>query len=393
MALKTWSKERYMGLDVEIETARKEADLWEKEAENRTLQDYELGLWQKALADWIEKDGIKAKMLKQKARIHWYEEGDENSKYFHAKVRKRYRKNGLRGLMVDGMWCENPATIKQIVFEYFKGVYLESDTGRPKFSNRFKRLSEIKANLLEAEFEEKEVWEAIKSCGSSKAPGLDGFNFKFMKKVLRNHKASYFRGGEMVLGNERISRGCNSPFVALIPKIVDPIGLGGSGAGGFVHVLRRILLLSLLMVLIVTKDKGNDGVEGARDSKPIMWVKWEKALANYEMGGLNTGSLKAMNWALLSKWWWRFQVENEALWVKVIKSKDLGKIGINLASTVKWKVEDGKAILFWDDMWKKNVKDKCMWVLSEDDKFSVKDLRDLIDEKTLGYIGRQFATP
>ncbi|GJV17569.1 putative RNA-directed DNA polymerase, eukaryota [Tanacetum coccineum] len=177
------SKEKYMGLDAEIETARKEADLWEKEAESRTLVDYELAMWQKARADWIEKDGIKAKMLKQKARIQWYEEGDENSKYFHAKVRKRYRKNGFRGLMVDGMWCENPATIKQTVYEYFKGVYEESGTDRPKFiSNRFKRLSEAEANLLEAEFEDKEVWEAVKECGSSKASGPDGFNFKFLKK-------------------------------------------------------------------------------------------------------------------------------------------------------------------------------------------------------------------
>nr|GEV27810.1 transposon TX1 [Tanacetum cinerariifolium] len=58
---------------------------------------------QKARADSIEEDGIKVKMLKQKARIQWYKEGDENPKYFHANVRKRYRKNGLRGLVVDGM--------------------------------------------------------------------------------------------------------------------------------------------------------------------------------------------------------------------------------------------------------------------------------------------------
>ncbi|GJX27464.1 reverse transcriptase domain, reverse transcriptase zinc-binding domain protein [Tanacetum coccineum] len=41
----------------------------------------------------------------------------------------------------------------------------------------------------------------------------------------------------------------------------------------------------------------------------------------------------------------------------------------------------------------KNVKKKCRWELSEDDKFSVKDLRDFIDEKTLGSTGRQFPTP
>lgn len=36
--------------------------------------------------------------------------------------------------------------------------------------------------MLELPFEEEEVWEAVKRCGCSKAPGPDGFNFKFIKK-------------------------------------------------------------------------------------------------------------------------------------------------------------------------------------------------------------------
>ncbi|GKE95040.1 RNA-directed DNA polymerase, eukaryota, reverse transcriptase zinc-binding domain protein, partial [Tanacetum coccineum] len=93
-----------------------------------------------------------------------------------------------------------------------------------------------------------------------------------------------------------------------------------------------------------------------------------------------------------------------------------------------WEVGDGKAILFWDETWvggrrlrdqftritprgrvlrditelsnlvqsvhlKKHVMDKCRWKISDDGKFSVKVLRDLIDEKTLGSTGRQFVTP
>ncbi|GKA59431.1 putative RNA-directed DNA polymerase [Tanacetum coccineum] len=163
---------------------------------------------------------------------------------------------------------------------------------------------------------------------------------------------------------------------------------------------------------------------GTGDSKHMVWINWEKALSSYGVGGLNIGSLKAMNWAMLSKWWWRFRVENEALWVKVIKSlygaggglqeenisftgnsvwgnivkvgRDLGKIGINLASTIKWEVGDGKAILFWDDTWVggRRLRDQFpRWKISDDGKFSVKVLRDLIDEKTLGSTGRQFITP
>ena len=54
--------------------------------------------------------------------------------------------------------------------------------------------------------------------------------------------------------------------------------------------------------------------------KKIAWVKWDLALNKEILGGLNIGSLKAANWALLGKWWWRFQVEGDRLWVKIIKS-------------------------------------------------------------------------
>ena len=37
-------------------------------------------------------------------------------------------------------------------------------------------------------------------------------------------------------------------------------------------------------------------------------------------GGLNVGSLRAKNMALLGKWWGRLSREGESLWVRVIKS-------------------------------------------------------------------------
>ncbi|XP_071694435.1 uncharacterized protein [Rutidosis leptorrhynchoides] len=39
----------------------------------------------------------------------------------------------------------------------------------------------------------------------------------------------------------------------------------------------------------------------------MSWVKWEDILLPYESGGLNLGSLKCKNLALIGKWWWRFK--------------------------------------------------------------------------------------
>ncbi|XP_071715131.1 uncharacterized protein [Rutidosis leptorrhynchoides] len=76
-------------------------------------------------------------------------------------------------------------------------------------------------NLDEKRFDEKEVRDAILDCASNKAPGTDGFNLRFFKKyweIIKHDLDSiswFWEKGE-------ISRGCNSSFVTLIPKIVDP---------------------------------------------------------------------------------------------------------------------------------------------------------------------------
>ncbi|XP_071695019.1 uncharacterized protein [Rutidosis leptorrhynchoides] len=58
---------------------------------------------------------------------------------------------------------------------------------------------------------------------------------------------------------------------------------------------------------------------GSSESSKMAWVRWEQILASLEKGGLNIGSLKAFNMALLMKWKWRFLSKPEALWVRIIK--------------------------------------------------------------------------
>ncbi|PWA68342.1 RNA-directed DNA polymerase, eukaryota, Reverse transcriptase zinc-binding domain protein [Artemisia annua] len=96
-------------------------------------------------------------------------------------------------------------------------------------------------------------------------------------------------------------------------------------------------------------------------------------------GGLGIGSLRITNQALLFKWWWRFCVEDQALWCKVIRSihgplgglfdsttvkyksgpwyyimklkEDLQRNGINLPSMFKRKVGNGQSTSFWNNIW------------------------------------------
>ena len=108
-------------------------------------------------------------------------------------------------------------------------------------------------------------------------------------------------------------------------------------------------------------------------------MKWKKCLTSKKDGGLGIGSLFALNRAFLFKWIWRFWSDQNALWVKVVKSiygangligkrlsnnvsnspwisilkavQKLESDGIRLFSFCKKKIGDGKSTLFWDDIW------------------------------------------
>ena len=59
---------------------------------------------------------------------------------------------------------------------------------------------------------------------------------------------------------------------------------------------------------------------GNQDSRKLAWLKWPNIVASFEKGGLNIGSLKSFNLALLQKWRWRMFSNPNALWVRVIKA-------------------------------------------------------------------------
>ncbi|GJV24536.1 hypothetical protein Tco_1377231 [Tanacetum coccineum] len=76
---------------------------------------------------------------------------------------------------------------------------------------------------------------------------------------------------------------------------------------------------------------------GNSESKKIAWIAWDKVVSPRDQGGLNIGSLKVFNQAMLTIWWWRFLVEENALWRKVIVSIHGTCGGLNTDSHTPYK--------------------------------------------------------
>ncbi|GKF10539.1 transposon TX1 uncharacterized [Tanacetum coccineum] len=81
--------------------------------------------------------------------------------------------------------------------------------------------------------------------GGVKAPGPDGFNFRFIKKAWDVIKSDLLNAVRWFWANMEISWACNASFVSIIPKVADPIGLGDfcpiSLIGCYYKILAKIL--------------------------------------------------------------------------------------------------------------------------------------------------------
>ncbi|GKV25499.1 hypothetical protein SLEP1_g34934 [Rubroshorea leprosula] len=166
---------------------------------------------------------MKESMWRQKARKTWISEGDANSKFFHRCVKGRRRKNDISSILVGNQRLEDVNSMKDGVANYFETLFKEDVWQRPVLDGiEFKKIPDEEKAMLEAPFSEEEVRQAVWSCESTKAPGPDGFNFKFVKEMwgtlkedVMGYVSDFHKHGKLV-------RGVNSSFIVLIPKVNSP---------------------------------------------------------------------------------------------------------------------------------------------------------------------------
>ncbi|GKD83864.1 hypothetical protein Tco_1350703 [Tanacetum coccineum] len=72
---------------------------------------------------------------------------------------------------------------------------------------------------LECEVSKEEIKRAVWDCGTDKAPGPDGFSFGFYRKFWHLIEHDVYKAVMYFFTHGDIPKGCNSSFIALIPKI------------------------------------------------------------------------------------------------------------------------------------------------------------------------------
>lgn len=118
---------------------------------------------------------------KQRAKLFWLKEGDENTRFFHASASARKKANHISFLENEnGVREDNPEAMCNIVKDYFVKIFGESERRAQNNGVVSPRVvSEEQNNKLTAEFTFEEFTMAIKQMHPDKASGPDGLNPAF----------------------------------------------------------------------------------------------------------------------------------------------------------------------------------------------------------------------
>ncbi|XP_022015087.1 uncharacterized protein LOC110914609 [Helianthus annuus] len=130
-------------------------------------------------------------------------------------------------------------------------------------------LNESDSLKLVEQFSVKEIKEAVFDCGDDKAPGPDGFNFRFIKQFWKDFEDDFFRLMQHFHVEGKFGMGVGSSFITLVPKIGDPTGLADYHPINLTGVISKV-------VSKVLANRLKRVMEQIRF--PALWCKWVKGV-------------------------------------------------------------------------------------------------------------------
>lgn len=160
--------------------------------------------WEDAKRELQQIEKWENELLCHKARLDWMKDGDRNTKFDHAVIKERKRRQLIQFTLPDNTVTSDAKTIGAAAEHYFFDLfsaspyYLDEDL----FTDIEPRISSSDNAMFSEVLDYEEIKAAINSMNPSSAPGQDGFTRYFyihcwdiVKTDLKAMIEDFFKGG------------------------------------------------------------------------------------------------------------------------------------------------------------------------------------------------------
>jgi hypothetical protein len=179
--LKSWSDRKVGNIRIQIEWAKELIFRFDVAQEERQLSPLEAWFRRELNRKYLGLCSLQRNVARQRSRINWLWEGEANTRFFHIHTNHRRRKNYIPQIIHNGSMLVEQPQIEAAFAEHYEQLF--SPPADRDFSINFEALGIQRHDLafLDVEFEEEEVWAAIKDTPGDRAPGPDGFTGTFLR--------------------------------------------------------------------------------------------------------------------------------------------------------------------------------------------------------------------
>ena len=311
--LRTWRRQNFDHMENRISNLEKEVHDLERKGESGTLDNLETARLKAAdtmLHSWLIR---RERIWRQRARSYGFNMKDRNTKFFHASTMLRKKKQQITKIKINGSFFEGTQVLKDKVREYFVNRFTQVDTPDFDFEmNIHSKISQAEARHLESIPSREEIKNAVWACGVDKAPGFDGFNFRFIREMWETLKEEIIDTVTKFFTHGGSLRHLNVTWVTLIPKIDNPTSIEEfrpiSMVGSIYKIIAKILSSRLKEVITPLIDESQNAFVGNRQildgvliaDESLKWLKKNRISGalikvDFQM------AYDSINWAFLRK--------------------------------------------------------------------------------------------
>jgi hypothetical protein len=197
--------------------------------ESRVLTGSEFELREEARGELARSVCRAAAHWKQRGKFRALVEGDENTRYFHARASQRHRRNQIRALEVDGEMVVDHAAKASALHSFYSNLL---GRARPTswgfdLAQLYHDAPAVRGLALAAPFDEKEVKAAIDGMDRASAPGPNGLGPGFYRAAWPTVKPDMLHLFSAVHTCTAALGAINRAHVVLLPKSEGVLASGG----------------------------------------------------------------------------------------------------------------------------------------------------------------------